>query len=151
MRASFLVLTLVSLAACGGDLTVPGGGSDGGPDGGGLPLPDRVRVVDGDGQRARTGELLSDPLVVQVVDSGAAPVVGTTVEFSFAGDPAGAVLEPSLATTDSSGLASAEVRMGSESGAQEVVARVTGTALTASFTVTATSGRGHGHDGDEGD
>lgn len=147
MRASLIILTLVSLAACSGDLTLPNDG-DGGPDGGGPPLPDQVRVVDGDGQRARTGEVLNDPLVVQVVDSGAAPVVGTTVEFSFAGDPAGAVLEPSVATTDSSGLASVEVRVGTESGEQEVVARVTGTDLSASFTVTATDGR-HGHGGDE--
>ena len=151
MRATFLILTLVSLTACGGDLTLPGSGPDGGPDGGGPPLPDRVRVIDGDGQRARTGELLSDPLVVQVVDTGAAPVVGTTVEFSFAGDPTGAVLEPSVTTTDSSGLASAEVRVGLESGDQEIVARVTGTDLSASFTVTATSGRGHGHGDDEND
>ena len=149
MRASLFILTLVSLSACSGDLTLPDG--NGGPDGGGPPLPDQVRIVDGDKQRARTGELLNDPLVVQVVDSGAAPVSGTTVEFSFAGDPAGAVLEPSVATTDSSGLASAEVRVGTESGEQEVVARVTGTDLSASFTVTATSGRGHGHGGDEND
>ena len=148
MRASFLILTLVSLAACSGDLTLPGEGPEG-PDG--PPLPDQVRIVDGDGQRARTGELLNDPLVVQVVDSGAAPVVGSTVEFSFAGDPAGAVLEPSVATTDASGLASVEVRVGLESGEQEVVARVSGTDLSASFTVTATSGRGHGHGGDEND
>ncbi|HET7469618.1 MAG TPA: hypothetical protein VFJ81_08075 [Gemmatimonadales bacterium] len=147
MRASLIILTLVSLAACSGDLTLPNDGG-GGPDGGGPPLPDQVRVVDGDGQRARTGEVLNDPLVVQVVDSGAAPVVGTTVEFSFAGDPAGAVLEPSVTTTDSSGLASVEVRVGTESGEQEIVARVTGTDLSASFTVTATDGR-HGHGGDE--
>src|SRR5262245_50201862 len=147
MRASFLILTLVSLTACSGDLTLP---DDGGGPGGGPPLPDQVRVVDGDGQRARTGELLGDPLVVQVVDSGAAPVPGTQIEFSFVGDPAGAVLDPAVTTTDSSGLASAEVRLGSESGEQEIVARVTGTDLSASFTATATSGRG-GHGGDNND
>ncbi len=148
MRIPATVLMLAFVTACGGDLTLPGGG----PDGEGPPLPDRVRIVDGDGQRARTGELLSNPLVVQVVDSGAAPVAGTTVEFSFAGDPAGAVLEPAVTTTDSSGLASAEVRVGLESGTQEVVARVTGTDLSASFNVTATTkGRGGHHGGDEGD
>jgi hypothetical protein len=42
-----------------------------------------------------------------------------------------------------------EVRVGTESGEQEIVARVTGTDLTASFTVTATSGRGHGGDEDD--
>jgi len=151
MRSSLFIFALVTLTACGGDLTVPGG-PDGGPDGGGSPLPDRVRVVDGDGQRARTGELLSDPLVVQVVDTGAAPVPGTRIEFSFVGDPAGAVLDPAVTTTDASGLASAEVRMGSESGEQEIVARVTGTDLSASFTATATKkGRGGKGDGDGND
>ena len=45
MRASLIILTLVSLTACSGDLTLPGDGTDGGPDGGGPPLPDQVRVV----------------------------------------------------------------------------------------------------------
>lgn len=147
MRSILFILALVSLAACGGDLTLPG---DGGPDGGGTALPDRVRVVDGDGQRARTGELLTDPLVVQVVDSGQAPVPGTQIEFSFVGDPAGAVLDPAVTTTDASGLASAAVRMGTESGEQEIVAHVTGTDLSASFTATATR-KGRGEKGGKGE
>ena len=139
------LVALAFLPACGGDLTLPGG-----PDGPGVPEPHRVRIVEGDNQQARTGELLSDPLVVQVVDSGAAPVPGTQVEFSFPGDPAGAVLDPAVTTTDSSGLASAAVRLGLQSGEQEIVARVTGTDLSASFTATATSG-GKGKDGKHGD
>ena len=142
--ASLVALAL--LAACGGDLTLPGG-----PDGGGAPEPDQVRIVDGDNQEARTGEPLSDPLVVQVTDSGQAPVPRTQVEFSFVGDPAGAVLDPAVTTTDSTGMASAAVRLGLESGEQEIVARVTGTDLSASFTATATSGGrgGHGGHGDK--
>jgi hypothetical protein len=140
------ILTLCFVVACSGDLTLPGGGS-------GAPEPDRVRIVDGDNQQARTGELLNDPLVIQVVDSGQVPVPGTSIEFSFVGDPAGAVLDPAVTTTDSSGLASTAVRVGEESGEQEIVARVTGTDLSASFTATATSGRtgkgGHGGHGDE--
>jgi hypothetical protein len=73
------------------------------------------------------------------------------IEFSFVGDPAGAVLDPAVTTTNESGLASAAVRMGSHSGEQEIVARVTGTDLRASFTATATrKGRG-GKGGDEDD
>jgi hypothetical protein len=139
------LVALAFFAACGGDLTLPGG-----PGGGGAPEPDRVRVVDGDNQQARTGELLSDPLVVQVTDTGQAPVPGTQVEFSFVGDAAGAVLDPAVTATDSSGIASAAVRLGSASGEQEIVARVTGTDLTASFTATATSG-GKGKGGKHGD
>ncbi len=143
MRIPTSILVLCFTAACSGDLTLPGGG----PDGPGVPEPDRVRIVDGDNQQARTGEPLNDPLVIQVVDSGQAPVPGTSIEFSFVGDPAGALLDPAVTTTDSSGLASTAVRVGQESGEQEIVARVTGTDLSASFTATATSkGRG-GHDG----
>ena len=149
MRIPTEILALCFVAACSGDLTLPGGG----PEGPGAPEPDRVRIVDGDDQQARTGELLSDPLVIQVVDVGQAPVPGTSIEFSFVGDPAGAVLDPAVTTTDSSGLASTAVRVGEESGEQEIVARVTGTDLSASFTATATSGRtgkgGHGGHGDD--
>ena len=149
MRIPTSLLILCFTAACSGDLTLPGGG----PDGPGVPEPDRVRIVDGDNQEARTGELLNDPLVIQVVDSGQAPVPGTAIEFSFVGDPAGAVLDPAVTTTDSSGLASAAVRLGLESGEQEIVARVTGTDLSASFTATATrKGKGgHGGHGDGDD
>jgi len=146
MRIPTSLLILCFTAACSGDLTLPGGG----PDGPGAPEPDRVRIVDGDNQQARTGELLNDPLVIQVVDSGQAPVAGTAIEFSFVGDPAGAVLDPAVTTTDSSGLASAAVRLGLESGEQEIVARVTGTDLSASFTATATSKSKAGHGGHGG-
>ena len=146
MRIPTSILILCFTAACSGDLTLPGGG----PDGPGVPEPDRVRIVDGDNQQARTGELLNDPLVIQVVDTGQAPVPGTTIEFSFVGDPAGAVLDPAVTTTDSSGLASTAVRVGEQSGQQEIVARVTGTDLSASFTATATS-KGKGGHGGHGD
>ena len=57
------------------------------------------------------------------------------------------MLDPAVTTTDSSGLASTAVRVGQESGEQEIVARVTGTDLSASFTATATSGGRGGHGG----
>jgi hypothetical protein len=139
------LIALAFFTACGGDLTLPGGAG-----GGGAPEPDRVRVVDGDNQQARTGELLSKPLVIQVVDTGQGPVPDTQVEFTFVGDPAGAVLDPSVTATDSSGMASVEVRLGLASGEQEIVARVPGTDLSASFTATATTG-GKGKGGKHGD
>ena len=83
MRIPTSILILCFTAACSGDLTLPGGG----PEGPGAPEPDRVRIVDGDDQQARTGELLSDPLVIQVVDSGQAPVPGTSIEFELRGRP----------------------------------------------------------------
>lgn len=137
------LFSLVVLAACSNDLSLPGGPS-------GPAKPDQLRIVDGDGQRAQTGELLADPLVVQVLDSGRAPVPGTPVEFSFVGDPAGAVLQPTSAETDSTGQVSAFVRLGDQSGDQQIVAQVAGTAspnLSASFTVTALASRGGGGGG----
>jgi hypothetical protein len=140
------------VAACSSDLSLPGGPS-------GPAEPDRLQIVDGDKQQAQTGELLPSPLVVEVLDSGRAPVPGTPVEFSFVGDPAGAELQPTAAETDSVGHVSAFVRLGLQSGDQQIVARVAGTAspaLSASFTVTALADKGgggkggHGH-GDEGD
>ena len=95
----------------------------------------------------------ADPLVVQVLDSGRAPVAGTPVQFSFVGDPTGAVLQPVSAETDSTGQVSAFVRLGTESGEQEIVARVAGAAspdLSASFTVTALSDQGGGGKGKGG-
>ena len=149
--SSILALTLI--AACSSDLSLPGGPS-------GPAEPNRLQIVDGNGQQAQTGELLPDPLVVEVLDSGRAPVPGTPVEFTFVGDPAGAVLQPNSAQTDSAGHVSAFVRLGLASGDQQIVARVVGTAspdLSASFTVTALSSGGggkgdggHGH-GDGGD
>jgi hypothetical protein len=149
MRIPAAVLTLGLVAACSSDLSLPGGPS--------APAePDVMRIVDGDGQRAAPGEPLADPLVVQVLDSGRAPVAGTPVEFSFAGDPAGAVLQPVSAETDSSGQVSAFVRLGLESGQEQIVARVAGSAspeLSASFTVTALAdqGGGKGKDGKHGE
>ena len=137
------LFALAILAGCSSDLSLPGGPSN-------PPEPDQLRIVNGDGQRAQTGELLADPLVVQVVDSGRAPVPGTPVQFTFVGDPAGAVLQPTAAETDSSGKVSAFVRLGEASGEQEIVARVAGTAspdLSASFTLTAVDPKGTGGGG----
>ena len=146
MRFPAPILALAFLAACGGDVSLPGGPS-------GPAEPDQLRIVNGDGQEAQTGELLPDPLVVQVLDSGRAPVAGTPVQFSFVGDPTGAVLQPVSAETDSTGQVSAFVRLGTESGEQEIVARVAGAAspdLSASFTVTALSDQGGGGKGKGG-
>ena len=146
MRFPAPILALAFLAACGGDVSLPGGPS-------GPAEPDQLRIVNGDGQEAQTGELLPDPLVVQVLDSGRAPVAGTPVQFSLVGDPTGAVLQPVSAETDSTGQVSAFVRLGTESGEQEIVARVAGAAspdLSASFTVTALSDQGGGGKGKGG-
>ena len=52
MRIPTEILALCVVAARSGDLTLPGGG----PEGPGAPEPDRVRIVNGDDQQARTGD-----------------------------------------------------------------------------------------------
>ena len=143
MRISILALALL-LACSGGDLTLPGS----------EPRPEALRIVDGDDQRAPTGDLLDEPLVVQVLDAADLPVAGTTVEFGFVGELPGAGLDPAAVTTDADGRASAVVRLGEVSGEQMIVARVAGATspdLTARFTAIATENGGGGHGGGDDD
>jgi hypothetical protein len=139
MRTPIAALCLL-LGCSGGDLTLPGSDSE----------PDALRIVAGDDQRAPTGTLLEQPLVVEVLDAAAAPVAGSLVEFSFVGELPGAGLDPAAVTTGADGRAAAVVRLGVVSGEQLIVARVSGTTspnLAARFTAVAVGGGGDG-DGD---
>ena len=94
------------------------------------------------------------------------PVPGTTIEFGFLGDVAGAAIDPAVTTTDDEGRAEAFVRLGTESGEHLIIARVAGTAspdLSARFSAVAlgsngggggkkdNKGKGHGGDDDDDD
>ena len=134
-------LTLVCLlvACSGGDLTLP--------DSGDPPAPAALKILSGDDQRADAGDILEDPLVVQVLDSARNPFPGATVEFEFLDDVPGAAIDPALATADDSGRAEAVVRLGTESGEHVIIARVAGTAsgdLSAQFSVVALGSNGGG-------
>jgi hypothetical protein len=148
-----IIAAVCLLAGCsGGNLTLPESSE-----------PVALRIVSGDGQRADAGDLLSRPLVVQVLDSEASPVPDARVEFGFLGDVPGAAIDPALVTTNALGRAQAFVRLGTESGEHLVIARVSGTAspdLSARFSVVALGGgggkkddkgRGSHGDGDDGD
>jgi hypothetical protein len=139
MRTPIAALCLL-LGCSGGDLTLPGSDSE----------PDALRIVAGDDQRAPTGTLLEQPLVVEVLDAASTPVAGSLVEFSFVGELPGAGLDPATVTTGADGRAAAVVRLGVVSGEQLIVARVSGTTspnLAARFTAVAVGGGGDG-DGD---
>jgi hypothetical protein len=152
-----LALVCLLLGCSGGDLTLP---DSTGP----VVLPVTLRMVSGDDQRADAGDLLEEPLVVQVLDSASNPVGGASVEFEFLGDVPGAAIDPPLTTTDDEGYAEAVVRLGTESGEQLIIARVPGTAspdLSTRFSVVALGsdgggggkkGKGHGRgNGDDDD
>ncbi len=135
----FSLVLATGVVACGGDLTLPDDGS-----------PAALRVESGDGQQGTVGRKLNAPLVVKLTDASSRPVEGVSVVFQFKTDVPDAAVDSS-ATTDSTGRAEAEVRLGSSVGPHQVEARVaTSTALSAIFVVTAVErGRG-GRSGDEG-
>jgi hypothetical protein len=146
-----IIAAVCLLAGCsGGDLTLPESAD-----------PAALRIVSGDGQRADAGDLLTRPLVVQVLDSDATPVADARVEFGFLGEVPGSAIDPPLVTTDAEGRAQAFVRLGTETGEQLIIARVSGTAspdLSARFSLVALGAgggdkkdKGKGHGGDDDD
>lgn len=109
------------------------------------------------------GSTLPNPLVVRLFDGSGRPVVGAAITFRFQGDIPNGEVTPASDRTDTTGLASARVRLGSTTGAQTVEALVTQPAdpvLRATFDATALAhknkGRdkspgGNGSDDEEGD
>src|SRR3954471_17212604 len=107
-----VLLLSIPLAACGGDdLTLPGPGQ-----------PAALRIVAGDGQRGLLGESLTDPLVVQLVDTEGLPIEGRAVEFQFTDDVPDAAIDPASASTDADGHAAVRARLGRRAGSQAIEA-----------------------------
>jgi PKD repeat protein len=119
------------LAGCGGgDLVLPNDN-----------IPAAIRVVDGDGQQGRVGELLASPIVVAVTDSAGNPVPGAAVRFVLVSAGDSGELQPAAATTDQQGRAQARMLLGEKIGLQTGEARLGQgpNPLTASFTAVATA------------
>jgi hypothetical protein len=111
---SVLLLFSIPPAACGGgDLTLPGPGQ-----------PAALRIVAGDGQRGPLGEALTDPLVVQLVDTEGLPIEGRAVVFQFTDDVPDAAIDPASAQTDVDGHAAVRARLGHRAGSQAIEALV---------------------------
>src|SRR3954451_11916792 len=105
---------LILVAACGGgDLTLPGPGE-----------PANLVIVAGDGQQGLPGELVRDPLIVEVQNSAGQPLTGRLVSFQFLDQLTGAAVDPGQAPTDESGRVAARARLGKEAGAQAIEAFV---------------------------
>jgi hypothetical protein len=146
-----LVLATVFTACAGGGLTLPDDSS-----------PAALRAVSGDGQQGTVGSMLDEPLVVRLTDASARPIAGVPIVFEFTSDVPAAQVDPEQGETNSEGVASAEVRLGSETGSHQVEARVvSGAELSATFVVTAVEREpgkknkdgegGHGEDDDDDD
>jgi len=139
----FSIVLATALTGCGGDLTLPDDSS-----------PAALRAWSGDRQQGTVGSRLDDPLVVKLTDASSRPIFGVSVVFQFTNDAPDAEVDAE-ATTDSEGLAAAEVRLGTSTGTLQVQARVaTAAALNATFVLTAlerdkkNKGGGQGDDDD---
>ncbi len=82
--------------------------------------PSMVSVASGGGQEGLPGQALADPVVVRVDDAGGSPVEGVAVAFAAA-EGHGST-DPSMATTDSEGLAGTSWTLGPASGVQSLTA-----------------------------
>jgi hypothetical protein len=129
-------LGLAVLACAGGDLTLPNNGA-----------PVELTAVSGDGQEAKVGSLLPQPLVVRVTDAARRPVAEVPLVFRFQTPVPDAEIKPSSVQTDSTGYASVEVRLGSTTGPQTIEATIAQDAspdVRATFGVTALEKHGGG-------
>jgi PKD repeat protein len=120
-------LVLALAAGCGGSELMF-------PDGGALTT---IRIADGDAQSGEVGEVLSKPVVVEVLDAAGNPVKDATVAFELTSAGDGAEILPSSDTTDDAGRAEAHVRLGDKVGEQTGAAHLVvdgTTASTVSFT-----------------
>ena len=143
MRAILPLLRLLSpglglsvLACAGGDLTLPNNGA-----------PVELTAISGDGQEAKVGTLLPQPLVVQVTDAAGRPVAEVPLVFRFQAAVPDAEIDPASVATDSDGHASVRVRLGTVTGPQtiEAIAQDAGPDVRATFGVTALEKHEHGH------
>jgi len=106
---------LLTTACSSSDLVLP---REGPPGGSGL------RIVAGDRQTGKAGEVLNLPLRVEVTDPTGDPMPEATVIFEFTSAGEGAEIFPSFATTNEDGLAEAEMRLGDKIGVQTGTARL---------------------------
>ncbi len=83
-------------------------------------VPGAVTVASGGGQEGQPAQVLAEPVVVRVDDAGGSPIEGVSVEFSTAEGHGEA--DPSMAATDSVGLAATSWTLGSEAGVQTLTA-----------------------------
>jgi hypothetical protein len=129
-------LGLAMLACAGGDLNLPNDDT-----------PVELTAVSGDGQEAKVGTRLPDPLVVRVTDAAGRPVAEVPLVFRFQDEVPDAEIDPASVATDSTGRASVRVRLGTTTGPQTIEATIAQDAAPqarATFGVTALEKHGHG-------
>ena len=106
-------------------------------------LPQSVAILSGGGQNGPSGSILPQPLVVQLRDANnaALPMSGIPVQFK----PMNSSVSSAVVSTDSSGLASVKVTLGTLAGPSSVDVVVESLpVVTANFTVTPVLGSPRG-------
>jgi hypothetical protein len=114
--------------------TTRGGGNSGGTG------PDlnkaTLSIVSGNGQAARVGTALAEPVVVQLLDAAGAPIPDIAIEWK-AGSGDGTPRD-SISTTDAKGLSSNQWVLGAKDGTMKLKATlVKANGVSAQFTATA--------------
>ena len=99
------------------------------------PEPTTLSVVSGENQEGLTGETLADPFVVQVHDQYGNPMEGVSVTFALL--TGGGSLSAETVTTDSNGLATSTLILGSEPGTNTAEVSVEGVTETVTFNAVA--------------
>ena len=94
-----------------------------------LKKPERSGTVNisGENQQQKTGTLLKKPVRVKVVDDSGNPVQGVQVTFgtlSSPGNTTGFTVSPEVTSTDSLGIASTKIKLGSTAGEYTVIIRL---------------------------
>jgi adhesin/invasin len=129
-----IALLAMGLAACGGeDLVLPSEGE-----------PASIALLQGDGQTGRVGEMLPQPIILQVSDGTGRPVAGATVVVELDG----AEPDPDTVVTEADGRATVAVQLGPSVGSSQGVARVVvpdnQAPVQVAFTVTAVAASANG-------
>jgi len=114
---SIFAATSLGLLGCGSDLVLPDSP-------GSAAQSIALTKIGGDDQNGAVGEALA-PLVVKVVDEQQHGLEGVSVAFQLS-DPAGGLVAPDTATTNSDGEAVAQWTLGTVPGQYSVVARPVG-------------------------
>jgi len=129
VRTSAVLVSLaLSALACGG----------GGTTGPVVRTPTSIVLVSGSGQTAAAGTNLANPITVRVSD-GRGPMAGVTVRFIA--EEGGGTPQPAITQTDAEGLATTLWRLGTVSGAPNLL-KATATGLATGVTVTGTAETG---------
>jgi hypothetical protein len=123
LAAGLVLFALLAVSCSGGDLALPNDAE-----------PDRLELIDGDGQVGRPGERLPERLVVQLVNEAGQGLPGRAITWIVS--EGGGRTQPSSDSTDAGGFARAEWILGPDVGVNTVDAVVSRVGLV-TFTATA--------------